>query len=63
MQEESEVFDYEQLVLAFVVDLVFEHYLGHFLLVIDLVVVALFGSFELLFVNSERYVAVIGPEY
>ena len=63
MLEEFEVFDCEQLVLVFVVDLVFEHYLGHFLLVIDLVVVALFGSFELLFVDSERYVAVIEPEY
>lgn len=56
------VFDCGQLVLVFVVDLVFEHYLGHFLLVLDLVVVALFGSFELLFVSSERYVAATEPE-
>jgi hypothetical protein len=62
MLEEFEVFDCEQLVLVFVVDLVSEHYLGHFLLVVDLVVVALFGNFKLLSVSSERCVAA-GPGY
>jgi len=57
------VFDCGQLVLVFVVGLVFGHCLGRFLLVVDLVVVALFGSFELLFVSSEHYVAVTEPEY
>lgn len=62
MLEEFELFGCEQLVLVSVVDLVSEHYLAHFLLVVDLVVVALFGSFMLLSVGSERCVAV-GPGY
>lgn len=60
--EESRVFDGGQLLLVFLVDLVFGHCLGRVLLVVDLVVAVLFGCFELLFVSSEHYVAVAEPE-